>query len=220
MSNPPPPPPRRSRAMPGQPPEEPLKRPAAGDVRVAPLERVADALGPRRLVSGHDLEELRHADRRVPVEQPDPAPRLGYACELGGDRRVVRREHDPAGRADGVEGRVVERQVLGVAHQVLDVLACVGRHLLGGLDQRRREVKPGDVGPRGRRTERQLAGARRQISPLLALDRRHQLEQVVVPARQLDADPVVGTVPPHHAVLVLQLLERHRPSNLVVQSMG
>ena len=41
----------------------------------------------------------------------------------------------------------------------------------------------------------------------------HRPHQVVVGDPQVVADPLVGTAPPHHALLFLQLLERHLGSS-------
>ena len=75
MSNPPPPPSRRSRAIPGQPPEKPLKRPVAGDVRHEPVEEPVYNLDD----AGETDDAIKDAIVREVV---DHAARVTRAVEL------------------------------------------------------------------------------------------------------------------------------------------
>jgi hypothetical protein len=75
MSNPPPPPSRRSRAVPGQPPDDPLKRPASGDARHEPVEEPVYSLD--------DADETDDAIKEAMVrEVVDHAARVTRAAEL------------------------------------------------------------------------------------------------------------------------------------------
>ena len=83
----------------------------------------------RRLGAGRrrGRERLHGPEQRAehalgrPAQQADRASGPADAHELVGGRLVVRREHHADRRHDDVEGRGLERQVLGVGRDPLDV---------------------------------------------------------------------------------------------------
>jgi hypothetical protein len=177
---------------------------------VAPVERVADT-GRRRGLEGlHDVEERRQPqlDGR-PVGEPDTPTLLDDPPELARGRSVIRREHDAACRGHGVEGSVLEVEVLAVSDAVVDVEPALLRALLGGLDQGGRQVDAGHVGSSLRRELGDRTRAASEVEPLLAGFRLQPVDHELVDVRERVGDVLVRPGSPDDALLLLQLLEGH-----------
>jgi hypothetical protein len=90
------------------------------------------------------------------------------AQELGRGLILVRREHDPEGRHDGVEARVGERQSLGVGFLERDCQAFGCGAPARVLQQRRDVVAGDDIAPAARGSERHVSVAGRNVEHLLS----------------------------------------------------
>jgi len=92
---------------------------------------------------------------------------LSSPIELVGGGLVERREHHPDARQHGVEPPGVERQVLGVGLDPVELGAALRGELRPDLQQAGREVAGGHprAGERGR--DGGVAGARRDVEDLL-----------------------------------------------------
>ena len=84
------------------------------------------------------------------------------------------------------------------------------RALLRSLDQRRREIHSGDVGPLLRGQLGNRAGPAREIEPLHAGLRSEPVDHARVDVRDRLGDVLVGAGAPDDALLLLQLFESHR----------
>ena len=92
----------------------------------------------------------------IAIRPPGPTD----AEQLTRDAVLVGREHRSEHRQHGVEGRIGEGQVLGVAFDELGVESLGGRPGPGSLELRWREVDPDGVAPAPRRRERGIARSR------------------------------------------------------------
>jgi len=81
---------------------------------------------------------------------------------------MVGREHDAVRGADDVEARIRVGQRFGVADVEVAREPLLAGQSPGGLDQRRREVQPGDASARARGPKRHRAGAGGDVKPALA----------------------------------------------------
>ena len=104
-------------------------------------------------------EEL--ADEAVgrPAGERDRAAGPADAEQLGGRLLVVGSEHGAEHRRDGVEGRILERQRLGVALEQLDGEAFGVRPAAAALEQRRDVVDADGSAAVARRGDRGVAAA-------------------------------------------------------------
>ena len=145
----------------------------AGAILIAPVEWAARRRG--RHVRRHHLEHLRDAARGRPVGERDPPSGRGDPRELARRRLVIGREHDPAGGRDLVEAPVCERQLLGVADDVLDLEPELCGALLRSLDQDGCEVEARDTGAGGGGALGDRTRAASKVEPAVAGLRRQPL---------------------------------------------
>ena len=125
----------------------------------APQRRRLRARRRRRREGPHRAEQRADHALGRPAEQPDRAARAAHAHELVGRLLVVRREHDADRRHDDVERLVLERQVLGVGLDPLELEALRLRAPATRLQQLRRQVAGRDVRAALRGRDRGVAGA-------------------------------------------------------------
>ena len=118
------------------------------------------------------LNIFREPARRRPARQRDASAGGRDAGELARRRLVVGCEHDPARRRDLVEAAVGERLALRVADDVRDVQPPLCGTLLGRVDERRREVEPGDLRVDGGHRRPQRRERPRTAMEALAPERR------------------------------------------------
>ena len=103
---------------------------------------------------------------------------------------------------------------LAVADAVVDLETLVGRALARRVDQRRSEVDACHLRARAGGALRDRAGAAGEIEPALAGLWGQPLDDHLVNVRDRVGDVLVGPRAPHHALLLLELLERHQPSSI------
>ena len=149
----------------------------------------------------------------MPGKQAEAPPGLQTRASSPADSLVVGREHHAERRRHGVERSVVVRDRLRVTGLELDLDAGLGGAFLRRLDQVGREIEAGHLGTALCRADGDFAGPGREVEPALARAGFKDTHQVVVRDRQVVGDVLVRTTPPHHALLGLQLFERHRSSS-------
>ena len=129
------------------------------------------------------------------------------------DAFVVRSEHRAEAGRDHVEVGVPVRKLLAVADVDLHVEPLLCRELARPIGERRREVDARDLGTPPGCAERKSARSAGDVEPALAALRRQSVDEIVVRRRCGLADPLERTVPPHHRLPLLQLIEAHYVSS-------
>jgi len=119
-------------------------------------------LGTRRRRRGerpNGAEEAADHPLRRPAQQPDLAAGAAYPHELVGGCLVVGRKHHTDRGDHDVEAGVLERQVLGVGLNPLELYSLSLGAGAAGVEQLRRQIAGDDGRPRGCRGNRGIAGA-------------------------------------------------------------
>jgi hypothetical protein len=125
---------------------------------------------------------------------------------------VVRGEHDPAGRENDVEARVLEVHVFGVADLEVDLDPFLRRPLARRLDERGSKVLPDDVRAAPRGEDRDCARSRGRVEDPVARLRVSPLDDECVDVANGVRDPLVRPVAPDDALSRLQFCECHGSS--------
>ena len=115
---------------------------------VPPEHRRESAGRRRRRVPGEHLEERAGRATGREAREPDRAAGAADAEQLAGDRLVIRCEHRPEARRDGVEIGIGERQRLGVRLDPAELDAAPGRLVASGDEVLRRQVGATTSAPR------------------------------------------------------------------------
>ena len=179
----------------------------AGEMLLAAPERRGLRTGGRgRGERAHGAEEVaEHAVGRPAQQRDRPAGTAG-AHELVGRGLVVRGEHHADGGHHDVEGRIVEREVLRIGLDPVELGARGARADAPGVEQLGGEIARHDLGAALRGRDRGVAGAGADVEDALPGLDAARLDEAGAERREerLDHRRVVAGRP-HAAVACLQL---------------